>query len=252
MGNCCTSEDKMTQNENYTMQGPAKKKLARGQATESGDHAPILSGAITQVKEMNELNPEVQKQVEGLEPFEAESNEDFSDLPTMGPFKYEDGSTFQGQYCQGQRCGNGKCVWPEGFYYDGYWYNDMRNGKGRLIHEEGDVYEGDWVDGKAEGYGEYKHTDGTCYKGDWKNDQQEGHGREVWDDGSVYEGEYKAGMKNGKGKFVWVDKSSYEGDFVDNNLEGIGKLYYDISNFLFGFKNRVGKKLTLFTYTLQL
>lgn len=228
MGNCCTNEER--KDENFQMQnsvGGGKRKRVRNQARESGDHEPKSTDSITQVPEMNRLNPAVEKATSELKPFNPKVDEkEFDDLPTLGPYKYEDGSTYEGQYYEGMRCGYGKCIWPEGFYYEGYWDNDQRNGKGRLVHEEGDIYEGDWVEGKAEGYGEYKHTDGTYYKGAWIQDQQHGQGREVWDDGSIYEGEYKNGMKNGKGKFTWIDGSSYEGDFVDNNLEGQGEFNF--------------------------
>ena len=73
------------------------------------------------------------------------------DYEISKPLKMDNETVYVGQLKNGQKCGRGKLMWPDGSVYEGQWENDMSNGKGRLIHADGDVYEGDWVDNKAEG-----------------------------------------------------------------------------------------------------
>lgn len=146
----------------------------------------------------------------------------FETLPFLGPFKYQDMSTYEGQYLNGFRHGFGKQTWTDGAIYEGFWKNDHCSGKGKLINSEGNVYLGDWVDDKAEGYGEFTNMDGTVYVGDWVDDQQHGKGHEIWADGSEYVGMYKNSLKHGKGMFQWADGPTYEGNFFQNNISGFG------------------------------
>jgi hypothetical protein len=106
--------------------------------------------------------------------FDKDNPED-EHLPTLGPYEFDNGAVFEGQWKEGKRQGKGKQVWKDGSIYEGYWKNDMANGRGRLIHADGDVYEGDWENDKASGIGEYIHIDGATYHGSWKNDKQVRH-----------------------------------------------------------------------------
>ncbi|KAL4508042.1 hypothetical protein ABPG72_021415 [Tetrahymena utriculariae] len=144
------------------------------------------------------------------------------DLPKLGPYQFDNGSVYEGQWKNGQRHGRGVQYWSDGSVYEGYWRNNMAQGKGRLIHSDGDVFIGRWKEDKANGKGKYLHMDGAVYEGDWMDDKQHGKGVEEWPDGARYEGDYVDGKKHGYGKFHWADGSTYVGEFYKNNIHGKG------------------------------
>jgi hypothetical protein len=72
-------------------------------------------------------------------------------LPTLGPYEFENGSVYLGQWKNGFRHGKGKQIWTDGSIYEGFWEQNVACGKGRLIHSDGDIYEGEWKNDKAHG-----------------------------------------------------------------------------------------------------
>lgn len=64
--------------------------------------------------------------------------------PMLGPYQYEEGETYFGQYFNGMKHGKGRMIWPDGSIYEGQWLNDKRHGKGRIVYSQGDMYEGEW------------------------------------------------------------------------------------------------------------
>jgi len=199
MDNCSNQENK---DKTLSVGEQSKESREEDNASAQADtnpHAP-KDPAIVRVTTMNPVNDDVKKADAKLKDFEYLPNVDgeFEGLPVLGPYKYENGATYLGQYKEGKRHGRGRLVWPDGSVYVGYWKDDHSNIRGRMIHSEGDWYEGDWLDDKAEGKGIYTHADGTVYQGDWANDLQNGQGVERWPDQTVYEGGYKDGLKHGK------------------------------------------------------
>ena len=49
-----------------------------------------------------------------------------------GAVKYVDGEIYNGSFHQGERRGEGKCVWPSGVVYEGEWADDTLHGQGIL------------------------------------------------------------------------------------------------------------------------
>lgn len=123
-------------------------------------------------------NPETRAAEIKYGPFKYDPTQNIDqELLDKGPFELDNQAIYSGQWSKnGQRCGKGSQIWPDGSKYDGYWKNDMANGRGRLIHADGNVYEGEWIDDKTNGYGVYTHIDGTRYAGNWYNDLQNGFG----------------------------------------------------------------------------
>ena len=101
--------------------------------------------------------------------------------------------TFEGEYKNGMKCGNGK-DYISG--YEGEFLYDMYHGKGKFISNN---IEGEFKNGKKTGF--------------WKENN--------------FEGEYRDGLRNGKGI-----ENSWAGYYVNNCLHGIRqkeeqkKLYY--------------------------
>lgn len=91
------------------------------------------------------------------------------DLPTFGPWKYEDGSTYQGQYRMGLREGQGRLVTKDGSIYEGQFKQDKRHGLGAMYSSFGCGYIGEWQNGKKHGRGTHYYSTGHNYQGVWKN-----------------------------------------------------------------------------------
>jgi len=229
MGNTCCASESRAQDTNYSMTTPAQGGSSRNpnralvKANKDGLNEPDPESA-QKVTAMNKMNAKVQEQHDQRGAYKStkQPKKDMEGLPVLGPYKYQNGATYQGQYKLGLRHGWGTIVWEDGSCYEGFWENDMSNGDGRLIHVGGDVYIGDWVDDMAHGQGSYYHVDKTVYIGQWERDKQSGKGKETWADGSEYEGLYKNSLKHGKGVFKWNDGSVYEGEFFKNAIQGFG------------------------------
>jgi hypothetical protein len=234
-GACCSNEEQ--RDEGFTFGTHDKKKLMSNMGAMQEDpdiakNAP-KSSIANQVPKMNEMSEVVNRVYNEEGPPQGDRskfNNEFKDCVILGPFKFTDGATYEGQFKDGQRHGFGRQIWQDGSVYEGIWRQDKCNGTGRLINAEGHIYFGDWRDDKAEGQGTFKHTDGTKYVGEWKNDVQNGRGIETWADGSVYEGMYKDSLKHGHGLFKWADGSKYEGEFKNNDICGKGNLNFIVRN----------------------
>lgn len=44
----------------------------------------------------------------------------------------QNGGSYEGEWLNGKRDGNGKYVWPDGSYYEGDWISDKAHGQGKL------------------------------------------------------------------------------------------------------------------------
>lgn len=69
---------------------------------------------------------------------------------------YADGSTYSGQWQDGNRHGRGVFCWPNGDRYEGEWVNGAQHGQGTLATPDGSVYFGGWCEGYMDGQGVFK------------------------------------------------------------------------------------------------
>jgi len=137
------------------------------------------------------------------------------------PYKFADGSTYNGQWKDNMRHGFGKQTWADGATYEGEWTENSAAGNGRFMHIDGDVYIGQWINNTASGLGTYYHNNTqTSYHGQWECDLQHGFGIEVGGEGSKYEGLFRYGSKHGSGRYTFPDSSYCEGDWLENKVDG--------------------------------
>lgn len=47
---------------------------------------------------------------------------------------YDDGSVYEGDWCEGIRWGNGRMWFSDGTFYDGEWENDKQCGQGLMVY----------------------------------------------------------------------------------------------------------------------
>ena len=190
-------------------------------------HAPGAKNA-RKVPNMNKIRLKAAEQLSYFLPVSEEvraiKDPEYQDLPILGPYKYNDGSTYQGQYKNGLRTGYGRKVLKTGSVYEGYWENDEPHNHGVFLHVAGGNYIGNWKQGKVHGKAIFKHFTGARYIGEWKDGLQDGFGKEYCHNGDIYEGEYKAGYKHGEGVFkMRMTGGRYEGQFYRNKIEGKGR-----------------------------
>ena len=127
-----------------------------------------------------------------------------------------------------ERHGYGVLLQNDGSKYEGHWCNNELSGWARMIDAEGTLYEGLFMNGKLNGKGIKKNLNGNIYIGDFIDHLREGKGKEETTE-HIYEGEFKNDKKNGTGKLKYkILNDTYEGEFQDNVITGIG--FYTWSN----------------------
>lgn len=95
----------------------------------------------------------------------------------MPRIELENGISYEGEWLNGLREGQGQQIWSDNSRYEGEWKNNKANGRGILYHSDGDAYDGEWLDDKASGFGTYIHSNGSEYVGEWREDKQWGKGK---------------------------------------------------------------------------
>ena len=49
--------------------------------------------------------------------------------------------------------------YSDGSTYEGQWNNDEKHGQGKFVNEYGDIYEGEFFEGMFEGFGKYTYKE---------------------------------------------------------------------------------------------
>ena len=97
--------------------------------------------------------------------------------------------------------------------YNGEWKDGKREGNGKMKYNYGNIYEGEWKNDAMEGKGIMSFVNNPYYKkyeGEWKNDNKHGKGRKKLaksesfqrDQPVVYEGKKKNGKIEGEGVMI--------------------------------------------------
>ncbi|EDV28974.1 uncharacterized protein TRIADDRAFT_52385 [Trichoplax adhaerens] len=165
-----------------------------------------------------------------------------SGMPRMRPdikkrkvlFTYKDGSTYDGEYCEGRRHGYGEMTWANNSNYIGYWVDDQRAGHGEMSFNTLEIYKGHWKDDQPDGEGALyfpsgtvatvKFGNGDVFEGMFIKNEFEGHGKLVCK-AFVYNGEWKNSKFHGQGTFETAEYS-YEGSWHIGQKQGKGKIRY--------------------------
>ena len=188
------------------------------------EHYPKKNEAVKVVR-MNQSTRKVAENIKIYDPKTEVSEPNTINLPYIGPFKYEGGVTYEGQFFKGLRYGIGEEIDLKGNQYMGNWKNGLKHGHGYYFLANGDVYIGNFENGIYHGKGTY-FTDqkATIYDGMWVNGRKEGEGDFLVGDREEYSGEWKDNLRHGKGKRTYPDGSIYKGNFVNGAQEGEGEL----------------------------
>jgi len=87
----------------------------------------------------------------------------------FGKWTYTDNTTYEGEWVETQKHGQGVETWPNGYIYKGEFKNSAWSGQGILIFPDGATYEGEWANGFMNGEGKFTWSDGKEKEGTWKN-----------------------------------------------------------------------------------
>lgn len=86
-------------------------------------------------------------------------------------FVWKDGTTYNGEYLNGEANGFGTMTFPNIGTYTGYFVDGKREGLGTFKWDAGDTYIGLWNGDKMHGNGTYKFSDGYTIRGIWANNE---------------------------------------------------------------------------------
>jgi hypothetical protein len=94
----------------------------------------------------------------------------------QGILIFASGNRYEGQWKDNNMHGKGKNVWGSetqwaGDTYNGDWVEGNRTGQGVYNFASGNRYEGQWKDNKKHGKGKMKYANGTVQDGMWSNDE---------------------------------------------------------------------------------
>lgn len=96
-------------------------------------------------------------------------------------YNYFSSQYYKGEIKNGQRHGQGSCIYHSGAKYEGTFRLGQRHGHGLYTFQNGDTYDGDWVDDQQHGSGTFvEAATGNTYTGGWKNDKKFGEGVTHW------------------------------------------------------------------------
>ncbi|NDC82963.1 hypothetical protein EB093_04780 [bacterium] len=132
---------------------------------------------------------------------------------------------YEGQFCDGKFCGEGKLTDKDGDIYQGSFENDVPHGQGKRMFTDGNYQEGKFNQGRfISGSVKQRDATGACYEGQFDNGAPQGTGKMKYLDGDVYEGPFDNGEPHGSGKMTYSNGSVYEGQFDTGKYHGSGTL----------------------------
>lgn len=144
----------------------------------------------------------------------------------QGTYTSSNGTSYVGQWRNGERSGKGTQIWPNGDKYTGEWLGDLPNGKGVMSYSNGERYVGDFVGGKMSGKGTFSYLDNAKYVGDWLDDLPHGEGVKTFANGDEYMGTFAKGIRSGKGVLTTAAGDKFDGEWAADQKQGSGIQIY--------------------------
>lgn len=165
----------------------------------------------------------------------------------LGQMNYSNGSTYKGQWKNGQWHGEGLyinqndsifAIWNKGkangdaiyrtkdVFFEGTFIDNTPVGIGNLTTSDGTFYSGNWVDGKRDGMGDMLFANGDRFLGEWANNMFDGYGEYRYlDCKAVYKGDWKKGLQDGNGIYN-CSEFTYDGQWEKGWMDGDGTLIF--------------------------
>merc|ERR1712048_1391062 len=110
------------------------------------------------------------------------------------------GSSYDGEWSDDEKCGQGIETYADGSSYVGQFWQGRKHGIGCYRSaSEAIIFEGEMQHGKMHGLGKFYFMDGRAYMGQWANGHMNGEGVLTWADGRKYSGGMKHDQMHGEG-----------------------------------------------------
>ncbi|KAG7392679.1 hypothetical protein PHYPSEUDO_015067 [Phytophthora pseudosyringae] len=142
----------------------------------------------------------------------------------QGEFTMGDGTTYEGEFVDGEIEGVGLKRWPDGSSYSGQFHQGEMHGEGVYLSAKGERYEGHWENNQRCGHGVLQLPNGDLYSGNFAAHRPNGRGTMAYvTSGHVYDGEWVAGARCGTG--LLRDASGnrlFEGHWSSDHRHGDG------------------------------
>lgn len=147
-----------------------------------------------------------------------------------GVFTLGDGTTYEGDFDDGEINGVGLKRWPDGSTYSGSFRDGEMHGDGVFLSATGDRYGGQWSSNQRNGSGELEFANKDVYRGEFRAHKFDGVGKiEYALTGRTYDGEWRAGVRSGEG--ILCDRYGthlYEGGWRNDQRHGQGVGVIDV------------------------
>jgi hypothetical protein len=114
--------------------------------------------------------------------------------------------------------GTGRAAYADGSSYDGEWIEGEKHGRGKLVLADGTTCEGTFLDGTLQGVGKLVYTDGGIFEGEIFMYMPNGHGvytqgvdgeslgsQHAGSAGDVYDGNWSEGQRHGNCKYTFCN-----------------------------------------------
>ena len=134
------------------------------------------------------------------------------------------GVSYEGEWKNNLRSGNGTMIWRSKEKYIGHWEHDNMFGTGRYYWPNGQNYFGKFENSQKHGFGEMnypEHSDIMSYKGNWKNNVKSGTGKMTWRNNETYIGNWLNDSMVGSGIYLWPNGQNYSGEFKNGLKDNI-------------------------------
>jgi len=118
----------------------------------------------------------------------------------------------------------GTATSPDGTTYAGEFRNGQPNGRGTLTFPDGRKYVGEFRNAQPIGQGTYSFPDGRKYAGMFAKAELSGQGTITWPNGRTYVGPISHGKPYGQGALTFPDGRKYTGEFANGEPNGRGTM----------------------------
>lgn len=133
------------------------------------------------------------------------------------------GMTYEGEFLDNQRHGQGTETWSDGRRYSGDFKNDKKEGYGEWSLPDGTSYTGQFLNGNFDGFGVLSKPNEYRYTGTFLNGVKHGTGKISYANGDFYDGSFFKGKRHGKGIFFFSQtQTTYDGDWFNGKQHGVG------------------------------
>jgi len=102
--------------------------------------------------------------------------------------------------------------------FEGNFVDGARDGDGSYAFANGDSYVGAFKNSVPHGHGLYKYKNGCQYEGQFIAGEKQGQGKETYPDGAKYDGSFAKNLRHGQGVYIDADGITYSGEFDQGKM----------------------------------